>query len=199
MRGRRLGAAGSYPAPRRTDNPEELSAELPTPDKTRRDERFPPRAEAALVPHAPIEIRVVSHPRYLAVVRAAVEAAACKLGFPSDDTAKVTLAVEEAMSNVIRHGYRGRHDGPIWVKLSPVVRGDASGVEVVIEDECEGVDLEKIRGRPLDEIRPGGLGVHIIKGVMDEAEYGHRSGRRGIRLRMVKVIRSDGAARKGPA
>lgn len=148
-------------------------------------------------PH--IVIRILSQPRYLAVVRAAVEAAAAKLGLSDDENARVTLAVDEAMSNIIRHGYHGRPDQPIWLRIAPVHEDGRSGVELTIEDECRGVDLRKIQGRPLDEVRPGGLGVHIIKGVMDEAQYDRRPGGEGVRLRMVKYARpaENRAAAKG--
>src|SRR4051812_20580693 len=103
-------------------------------------------------PH--IEIRLLSQPRYLSVARAAVEAAAVKMGLPHE-ASRITLAVDEALTNVIRHGYGGREDRPIWVKLAPLTVGGRAGMEVLIEDESAPIDLKRIEGRPLDEIRPG--------------------------------------------
>jgi anti-sigma regulatory factor (Ser/Thr protein kinase) len=51
------------------------------------------------------------------------------------------------------------------------------------------VDPATIRSRDLDDIRPGGLGVHIIHEVMDEVRYERRDSR-GMRLTMVKQRRS---------
>src|SRR5687768_7458336 len=115
---------------------------------------------------ADISIRLLSQPRYLSVARAAVETAALRMGLDEDQAGKVTLAVDEAIANVIRHGYKGEHDRPIWVRMTPVTRDGVPGMEIIIEDECTGVDLKKIKGRALEEVRPGGLGVHIITGVM---------------------------------
>lgn len=143
-----------------------------------------------------ISIRVLSQPRYLAVVRASVEAAALRMGLDEDQAGKVTLAVDEAMANVIRHGYKGEKDHPIWVRMTPVTRESVPGMEIVIEDECSGVDLKKIKGRALEEVRPGGLGVHIITGVMDEVEYQARPDGTGVRLRMVKLAKPVAAAAK---
>jgi anti-sigma regulatory factor (Ser/Thr protein kinase) len=56
----------------------------------------------------------------------------------------------------------------------------------MIEDEAEQVDPCTIKSRCLDEVRPGGLGVHIIREVMDEVAYECRSGGVGMRLTMVK-------------
>ena len=144
-----------------------------------------------------ISIRVLSQPRYLAVIRAAVEAAATKSGFTADMSDRIVLAVDEAVTNVIRHGYKGRTDQPIWLKMRPVNGDGKEGMEFLIEDECTGVDLAKIKGRPLEEVRPGGLGVHIITGVMDQVEYRSRPDGTGVQLRMVKYKKPAAAAAKG--
>ena len=47
------------------------------------------------------------------------------------------------------------------------------------------VDREKIVSRPLDEVRPGGLGVHFINEMMDEVEY-DTSPKIGTILRLTK-------------
>ena len=145
----------------------------------------------------PIAIRVTSEPRYLCVVRAAVEAAADRLGLSEDEAAKLVLAVDEAMTNTIRHGYQGQPGRPIWVTLSPVESdgGDRrEGIEVVIEDETTGIDVSQIRPRPRDQSKPGGLGMHIIREAVDEARYEPRGDGPGLRLTLRKYHR-DGAAR----
>jgi anti-sigma regulatory factor (Ser/Thr protein kinase) len=68
------------------------------------------------------------------------------------------------------------------------VPGDAhspGGVRIVIEDEARQVDPTRMKSRDLEDIRPGGLGVHIIREVMDEAVYEKRAPV-GMRLTMVK-------------
>lgn len=144
-----------------------------------------------------IMLRVISHPEYLCVVRAAVETAATRLGFGSDDAGKITLAVDEALANVIRHGYHGQTDGPIWVKMSPQRRGESDGMLIVIEDACRGVDLSRIKPRPLEEVRPGGLGVNIIQSVMDHVDYATRAEGEGVRLTMFKSLAPTRSARQG--
>jgi anti-sigma regulatory factor (Ser/Thr protein kinase) len=144
-----------------------------------------------------ISMQISSQPRYLGVVRAAVETAAKKMGLSDDEAAKITLAVDEAIANVIRHGYGGQTDQPIWLKMSPKSRDGRDGIEIVVEDRCLGVDLSRIKSRSLDEIRPGGLGVHIITGVMDEVEYQSRDDGEGVRLRMVKYTHPAEQPAKG--
>jgi anti-sigma regulatory factor (Ser/Thr protein kinase) len=74
------------------------------------------------------------------------------------------------------------------------------GVEILLFDCGPAVDTTKIEPRPLDEIRPGGLGLHIIRGSMDSVQY-KRAGRLN-RLRLVKfnvASKGDcGAAEENP-
>jgi serine/threonine-protein kinase RsbW len=132
-----------------------------------------------------IEIRIQSQPRYLCVVRAAVEAAMGRLGINPDEITPIVLGVDEAMTNIVRHGYECAEDRPIWVKLSPYANGARKGVEIVIEDESD-TDPESIKPMPEDPESPGGLGVCIIERTMDEVEFKRREDNRGLRLRMVK-------------
>ena len=134
----------------------------------------------------PVEIRIQAQMKYVCAVRATVGAISEKFDIPKKMASKVVLAVEEAMTNVIRHGYRGPCDQPIWVKLAPIMRDEVPGIEIIMEDLSENVDIATIKSRPLEEYRPGGLGVHIIRSFMDEVEYTHLPGG-GLRLRIVKL------------
>ncbi len=75
---------------------------------------------------------------------------------------------------------------------SAALRNGCRGIRVVIEDEAKQVDPETIRSRDLEDIRPGGLGVHIIQHVMDFARYEKRE-ERGMRLILEKRLVSGGA------
>jgi anti-sigma regulatory factor (Ser/Thr protein kinase) len=61
------------------------------------------------------------------------------------------------------------------------------GFTIIVEDRGRQIDPDAIRGRDLDQVRPGGLGVHIIRNVMDEATYARRPDR-GMRLTMAKRL-----------
>jgi len=134
-----------------------------------------------------LTLKMVSDPTYLAGARELVSSVARRLGFSEEACGQIALAVDEALCNIIRHGYERRKDGPIWLSLWPLPGedGGAGGLKVVLEDEARQVDPEHIKSRDLDEIRPGGLGVHIIKEVMDEAIYERRD-KVGMRLTLVK-------------
>lgn len=153
------------------------------------DQSWPERPSDA------VDLSIPSEPRSLTVVRAAVERMAKMVGFGEPDVGQIILAVDEALANVIKHSYRGATDQPIRVRLQPT-KGpkDCGGLLVLVRDYGKAVDPATIQPRNLDDVRPGGLGVHIIRSVMDEAEYScPESG--GMQLRMVKYVRSEQAAR----
>ena len=133
-----------------------------------------------------IRLQMVSDPVYLAGAREMVAAVARRLGFTEEACGQIALAVDEALCNIIRHGYDRRKDAPIWISLFPrSIDGVPAALSIVIEDEARQVDPEQIRSRDLDEIRPGGLGVHIMRQVMDEVRYEKRD-TTGMRLTLVK-------------
>ncbi len=140
---------------------------------------------------AHIRVEVLSQPRYLAGVRELVLAVSRRLGFGESGAGHIALAIDEALANVIRHGYEGAADRPIFLTIAPLVEdGEETGMRVCIEDHARQVDPEKIKSRDLENVRPGGLGVHIIQEIMDEVEYEPREDR-GMRVVMVKRLAAD--------
>ncbi len=158
-------------------------------------------------PEPHLHLRMVSSPTFLSGVREMVGSVCKRLGFTDMQCSQIALAIDEALCNVMRHGYKRASDRPIWVSLWALDAGgvtlpppapagaegskDPDAVRIVIEDLAEQVDPACIKSRDLDDIRPGGLGVHIIKEVMDEALYERREGGVGMRLTMVKKRSSN--------
>lgn len=134
-------------------------------------------------PHIRIEMQ--SNPLYLAGARELISGVCRRLGFTEMCTSQIALAVDEALCNVMRHGYEKQTDRPIWVSLWPGPQGGKPEVKIVIEDEARQIEPCEIKGRDLEDVRPGGLSVHIIREVMDVAEYEKRPGT-GMKLTMVK-------------
>jgi len=133
-----------------------------------------------------LRLQLVSHPRYLCAVREMIATVSRQLTFNEAQCCQIALAVDEALANVMKHGYEGKADGQIWLEVFPLGdTGKGPGVKVVIEDEARQVDPATIKSRDLADIRPGGLGVHIIREVMDETRYEKRDGT-GMRLTMIK-------------
>lgn len=131
-------------------------------------------------------ICVQSDPRDLPRVRALVERVAGSAGFDEDETSRLVLAVDEAIANVIKHGYDGRDDQPVEVSAQRIEEKGVLGIALEVRDFGKQVPPEVICGRDLTDVRPGGLGVHIIRTVMDRVEYSAAQGG-GMRLQMVKM------------
>jgi len=121
-----------------------------------------------------------SDPQLLCVMRAAVEACGRLSGFSEEQCRSLTLAVDEALSNIIRHAYGCCADRPIEMVFR---RGDAH-VEFVLTDCGQEPDLDRLKPQPPDELRPGGRGIHFIRQIMDQVEYQRLPNQN--RLRLVK-------------
>ena len=139
-----------------------------------------------------VRLEIVSRPSLLGAARAVVATIAQRCGFDEIQCGQISLAVDEALCNIIRHGYNCRDDGRILISLSQR-EAQSPGIEIVIEDDALQVDPDTIRSRDLEDIRPGGLGVHIIREIMDEVSYTRRD-RRGMRLTLVKHLHPVAAA-----
>jgi serine/threonine-protein kinase RsbW len=138
-----------------------------------------------------LRIEVRSHPKLLGVIRGALQPLADLFGFSPEHSRAIIRAVDEAVSNIMRHSYQGRLDQPIEVYCNRLQRRTNAeieeGVELLLIDCGPAVDPTKLRARSLDEIRPGGLGLHIIRGSMDVVQY-KRAGHLN-QLRLVKYTR----------
>jgi len=135
----------------------------------------------------PIRLSIWSTPAHLSIVRALVERLTHQLGYDDDVGHKITLAVDEALSNVIKHAYHGREDRPIEVTFHCVGEGEGKSLAIELRDWGTPVPRSAIRSRDLADVRPGGLGVHIITSIMDEVTY-VPSPDGGTRLRMTKAL-----------
>jgi phosphoserine phosphatase RsbU/P len=102
-------------------------------------------------------------------------------GFCERESARIVLAIDEACTNIIRHAHRG--------EVKPVrlcMERHGGRVVFLLQDRGEPCDPSLIQGRDLRDVRPGGLGVHIIREVFDVVEYMPLE--EGTRLRLEKRI-----------
>jgi serine/threonine-protein kinase RsbW len=138
-------------------------------------------------------LALYSNPRLLSVVRGAVERLTETLGFPAVQCRSITRAVDEALTNIVRHSYGNRPGQPIAMYFRTTRRrhqGEVEqGLEILLCDRGPAVDLSRLRGRPLEEIRPGGLGLHLIRQAMDTVEFTRKGPTN--RLRLVKYFGAD--------
>lgn len=126
----------------------------------------------------------------LSTIREFVVQAGQDLGLRNRTVYELELAVDEACSNVIRHAYGGR-GGAIEVRIQPY----DEGVEVVIRDrgapfDPDAVPVPDVKA-PLGQRQLGGLGLYIMRQVMDEVHFTFDA-ETGNRLIMRKRTKAGG-------
>jgi sigma-B regulation protein RsbU (phosphoserine phosphatase) len=96
-----------------------------------------------------------------------IEAWALAAGFPDLERGRIVLAADEAVTNIMRHTYQGAPDQPI------VLSGEISDgyLHLRLRDRGPHVDFASMKGRDLDDIKPGGLGLVLLKTVFTVVEH----------------------------
>jgi serine/threonine-protein kinase RsbW len=139
-----------------------------------------------------MRLELPSDPNLLCAVRGAVERLTESFGFSPADSRAVIRAVDEALTNIIRHAYGGRPDQPIEMSIRSVRQVTdpkaAGGIEIVLCDRGPAIKPDQLCMRALEEVKPGGLGLHFIQESMDIVEYTRTNGTNCLRL--VKYIRA---------
>lgn len=119
----------------------------------------------------------------LKLVRALVSEAAADRGCPEDKVRDLTIAVDEACQNVIRHAY-GNDAGRMILEA----REQGDNLVFFLRDFAPPVDVSQVCPRDLEDLRPGGLGTHLMRAVLDEVEFMPPPEDGGNMLKMVKRI-----------
>ena len=130
-----------------------------------------------------IKITISAEPKLLKIIRSTVLHICELIGFSPEESNNITLAVDEACITIIKHAYEGTSSHPI----SFVCNIFTDRVEFLLRDYGKKSNLDEIKSRQLDDVRPGGLGVHLIKTVMDEVIYDN-SCKIGNQLKLVKFL-----------
>lgn len=135
-----------------------------------------------------ITLRVPAVADRLRLIRAAVGEAVRAVGGTEEFARDVTIAVDEACQNVIRHAYKGDPHGEMVIEISR----EGAKLIILLKDFAPTIDPSTVRPRDLDDIRPGGLGTHLIREIMDEVAFLDPSPGTGPRvgnvLRLAKNI-----------
>ncbi|HEV8601786.1 MAG TPA: ATP-binding protein [Gaiellaceae bacterium] len=141
------------------------------------------QSAAAVADGSSIRLTIPAKPEYIALVRLALSGLSRLRPLSEETLGDLKLAVTEACSNSVRHGYVEGGEGIVEVSYS--LQPDRLVVEVA--DDGPGFDIAG-RGPGGENLGEGGLGIAIIKAIADEFETGERSAGRGSRLRFVKFL-----------
>jgi serine/threonine-protein kinase RsbW len=128
------------------------------------------------------KVEFSSHTGNLALMRNYVRAFLDGFPFSEKERTLMVLGVDEACTNIIRHAYHLQDDQPI--ALSMEAKPDC--VCMRLRDYGRQSPPEKMQGRAHDLIKPGGLGLHLIRTAFDNVDYILK--RKGTELVLTKKL-----------
>jgi anti-sigma regulatory factor (Ser/Thr protein kinase) len=143
-------------------------------------------------------IEFTSHAGNLSLVRKFVRQFLQAAGCGESLVDLMVLGIDEACTNVIRYAYSNAEDQLIRLSLERT----PDGVRCRLRDYGCPVDTSKMNGRCLEVVRPGGLGLHLIRQAFDTASYLRRP--KGTELVLTKALHcltdtAEAAPRSGRA
>jgi serine/threonine-protein kinase RsbW len=126
-----------------------------------------------------VELRIPARAEWVAVARLAAAAVGSRMRFSVDEIDDLKLAIAEACTNIIQ-----RSEGIENIDI----RWDANATDLRISVSGDGRSpkLESVKGADEDQ-KVGGLGVFLIRALMDTVEYDVDQ-QRGARLVMIKQV-----------
>ena len=117
------------------------------------------------------KLKIPSITENLKMIREFVLKIAAKTGFNEETQEQIALAVDEACTNVIKHAHH--HDARRLMDIQ--IQTDANKMKITITDKGRGFDITKLKDPDVEkfikESRHGGLGIYLIKTLMDEVDY----------------------------
>lgn len=140
-----------------------------------------------------LELAIPNSTRYLSRVREAVREVVGASGFSESENHRIILAVDEAISNIMEHAYEQRRQGSeLTIRMR--LNADATKFEVVIHDSGKVFNPREMDTPDISEHiasgRRSGLGIFLMRQIMDEVKYTFVHGFRN-ELCMVKYVRSE--------
>ncbi len=138
------------------------------------------------------KLRIPSQTDNLEVIRNFVSKIAQKVGFNEDDVGKIELACDEACTNVIKHAYSEKNKKQNQSKaLDIILKVDFQKFTLIVTDHGKGFNPASIKMPDLKEylaeLKVGGLGIYLMRTLMDEVEYDIDPGVKN-QVRMVKYF-----------
>jgi len=133
-------------------------------------------------------LQVPSNTENLAMIRDFVNGIGTRAGMAAAEVAELELAVDEACANVIEHAY-----GPeVTKEVSVKATLDEFAVQIDVVDTGMGFDPAGISQKNLEQLvaerKSGGLGMRLMKTLMDEVHYEVIPGQKN-ELRMIKRLK----------
>jgi serine/threonine-protein kinase RsbW len=138
------------------------------------------------------KIKFPSRTDNLEVIRDFIQRIALKAGFIQEDADQISLAVDEACTNIIKHA----HDFNPRKMIDLAVVYDTKQIEIIITDKGKGFDPKMLKkpdlSKYIHEAKMGGLGIHLMRTLMDEVNYTFNPGIKN-QVILIKYINANAA------
>lgn len=122
---------------------------------------------------------------YMSLIRLTTSAVASKIGFDIEEIDDIKVSIGEACTNIIKHGLNEGRDS---FDIEYTIYTDK--LIISVRDNGSGFDTSKIKepniDNNIDEIDDSGLGIFIIKSLMDQVEI-NSSSEKGTEIIMTKI------------
>jgi len=113
------------------------------------------------------KLEFTSHTANLALMRNFVRKFLSRHPFSEKQRTLMVLGVDEACTNVIRYAYDLRDDQPIRSEVEAL----STCVRMRLRDYGDQTPADQMRGRAHNQVKPGGLGLHLIRNAFDKVDY----------------------------
>ncbi|PAW79858.1 MAG: hypothetical protein B9S32_00590 [Verrucomicrobia bacterium Tous-C9LFEB] len=146
-----------------------------------------------LATHPPATLETVCAPGNCKIVRQYIESWTLLAGYSDLERGQIVLAVDEAFTNVLRHTYQNEahHKVALTVTITP------DDFHLKLRDYGPPIDKDKLKGRELHDVKPGGLGLHLLNLVFTTVDFIECDP--GNELLLVKPLPGVQAACAAPA
>lgn len=128
-----------------------------------------------------IKISLPGKPEYVSIARLTASVIANQMGFNIDDVEDIKVAVGEACNNAVLHGKSHEEVFEIQFEVQE------SRMVIEVRDNGNGFDLDEYQAPEPGHMRENGLGIFIMKALMDEVDFIPVQNN-GTTIRLVKEL-----------
>ncbi len=135
------------------------------------------------------KLKILSRTENLAEIRDFVREVSANCGFDEEEIQKIVLAADEACTNIIKHAYKFSPSGEILIESLC----DKEKLVLTITDTGVPFNPKAVPQPDIQELakkkKVGGLGIYLMKKIMDEVSYNIQRDKNQITL--VKYLNSN--------
>ncbi len=126
-----------------------------------------------------IKLKLPTKPEYVSLARLAASSICTNIGFDIDDIEDIKVSLGEACNNAVIHSESDKE-----FDVNFYIYEDKLEIEVI--DYGKGFDLDSYKEPDLKNLKGSGLGIYLIKSLMDDIEINKTDN--GTKLKFLKYI-----------